>query len=317
MNVVSLPVRTFLLLAAWSIVVASASADANLDATVRQLEKDITAVRGLAFKTPVVAKVIPRPKDADKHLQGYYSIKDKTLYVYNDLSGSYERGVLIHEMVHALQDQQFGLEKLHDSAEEDDDALAKTALIEGDATYTMIEVLKKDQPKVVGMLDAPIAKAKDIRKAFLYVGGARYVKALKEHGGWDAVNRAYRFPPESTADVLHPEGVAAIDLGSGEVVGELGWIMLLAQVPDTAGLATAAASGWRGDRIVDYGGARAWQIAFADREQARRFREAMTQYLPAKHLKLRGVPASEAGGEAWRGPYGEIDAVLPRTRGSC
>jgi uncharacterized iron-regulated protein len=312
MNAARDPIRTFFLLAAWSFAVASAAADANLDTTVRQLEKDITAVRGLPFKTPVVAKVIPRPKNADKHLQGYYSIKDKTLFVYDDVSGSYERGVLIHEMVHALQDQQFGLEKLHESVEEDDAALAKAALIEGDATYTMIEVLKKDQPKVTAMLDAPIAKAKDVRKAFLYVGGARYVKALKERGGWEAVNKAYRFPPESTADILHPEGVSTIDLGPGETVGELGWIALLAQIPDTAGLAMAATSGWRGDRVVDYGGARAWQVAFGDREQAQRFRDALAQYLPAKHLTAHGIPAPEAGGEAWRGPFGEIDAVLPR-----
>jgi uncharacterized iron-regulated protein len=312
MNAARDPIRTFFLLAAWSFAVASAAADANLDTTVRQLEKDITAVRGLPFKTPVVAKVISRPKNADKHLQGYYSIKDKTLFVYDDVSGSYERGVLIHEMVHALQDQQFGLDKLHESVEEDDAALAKAALIEGDATYTMIEVLKKDQPKVTAMLDAPIAKAKDVRKAFLYVGGARYVKALKERGGWEAVNKAYRFPPESTADILHPEGVSTIDLGPGETVGELGWIALLAQIPDTAGLAMAATSGWRGDRVVDYGGARAWQVAFGDREQAQRFRDALAQYLPAKHLTAHGIPAPEAGGEAWRGPFGEIDAVLPR-----
>ncbi len=300
------------LLFAGPLTAAEEPATARLETTVRQLEKDITAVRGLAFKSPVVAKVIPRPKGADKHLQGYYSIKDKTLFVYDDLSGSYERGVLIHEMVHALQDQHFGLEKLHESIEEDDAALAKTALIEGDATYTMIEVLKKDQPKVTAMLDAPISKAKDVRKAFLYVGGARYVKALKERGGWDAVNRAYRFPPESTADILHPEGVAAIDLGPGETVGELGWIVRLAQIPETAGLATSATSGWCGDQIVEYGGARAWQVAFGGRDQAQHFRDALVQYLPAKHPKARGIPAFETGGEAWRGSYGEIDAVLPR-----
>ena len=312
MNAACRPIRTFLLLAAWSFAVASAAADANLESTVRQLEKDITAVRGLPFKAPVVAKVIARPKDADMHLQGYYSIKDKTLFVYDDISGAYERGVLIHEMVHALQDQQFGLERLHESVEADDAALAKTALIEGDATYTMIEVLKKDQPKVAAMLDAPLAKAKDVRKAFLYAGGARYVKALKERGGWEAVNKAYRFYPESTADILHPEGVSTIDLGPGETVGELGWIALLAQIPATNGLATSAASGWRGDRVVDYGGARAWQVALAHREQAQRFRDALAQYLPAKHPKAHGISAPEAGGEAWGGAYGEINAVLPR-----
>ena len=144
-----------------------------------QLEKDITAVRGLPYKTPVVAKVIPRPKEGDKHLQGYYSIKDKTLFVYDDVSGSYERGVLIHEMVHALQDQQFGLEKLHESAEEDDAALAKTVLIEGDATYTMIEVLKKDQPKVEAMLDVAARQGEGRAQGLSLRWRPRYVKALK------------------------------------------------------------------------------------------------------------------------------------------
>src|SRR5262249_33573226 len=86
---------------------------ARLDALLRQLEKDIAAVRGLSFKSPVAAKIIARPKDTPQKQQGYYSTKDKTLFVYDDVAGNYERGVLVHEMVHALQDQHFGLAKLH------------------------------------------------------------------------------------------------------------------------------------------------------------------------------------------------------------
>ena len=288
---------------------------ADLEATVRELEKDITAVRGLAYKTPVVAKMIPRPKDADQHTQGYYSLKDKTLFVYDDVSGAYQRGVLIHEMVHALQDQQFGLEKLHQADEDDDAEMAKAALIEGDATYTMIEVLKKDQPKAAAMLDAPLDKARNLQNAFLYAQGARYVKALKERGGWEAVNNAYRFTPETTADVLHPEGVSTIDLGPGKVVGELGWIKRLMQVPETAPLAVQAASGWIGDRTVDCGGARAWEIAFAGRDQAQRMGVALAQYLPSHEGELHPVPSAEPGADVWRGKYGEVWAV--HTRGAA
>src|SRR5262245_2968270 len=110
---------------------------ADLDARLRQLEKDIAAVRGLAFKSPVVAKVIPRPKDASTSIQGYYSIKDKALFLYDDVKGNYQRGVLIHEMVHALQDQHFGLKNLHKTTFDGDADLARSALVEGDATYTM------------------------------------------------------------------------------------------------------------------------------------------------------------------------------------
>src|SRR5207302_5298730 len=132
-------------------------------------------VRGLEFKSPVKAKIIGRG-DADKKLQGYYSIKDKTLFVYDDLKGSYERGVLIHEMVHALQDQHFGLEKLHQATFGGDEELALAALIEGDATWTMIELLQKDQPKVAAMLEVPLEKSRNLQNAFLYAQGARYVK---------------------------------------------------------------------------------------------------------------------------------------------
>src|SRR5262245_56108583 len=94
---------------------------AELEATLRQLEKEIAEVRGLKFKKPVVAKVVPRPKGAGTGVQGYYSTKEKVLYVYDDVRGSYQKGVLIHEMVHALQDQHFGLSKLH-AARFDSDA---------------------------------------------------------------------------------------------------------------------------------------------------------------------------------------------------
>ncbi len=292
-------IRCTLILAALGAAKAPAAdppAD-GLEATVRELQKKITEVRGLPYKAPVAAKIIPRPKDADPHVQGYYSIKDKTLFVYDDVSGSYERGVLIHEMVHALQDQHFGLEKLHQTDDDDDAELAKAALIEGDATYTMIEVLKKDQPKVAAMLDSPLEKAGNLHNAFLYAQGARYVKALKERGGWAAVNNAYRFPPESTADVLHPDGVSTIDLGPGETVGELGWIQRLMKTPETAPLAVSAASGWIGDRTVDYGGARAYEVAFADRDHAQKFHDALAKSIAPHDGK---------------GQYGEIGAVLVR-----
>ncbi len=103
---------------------AQAQAPMLVDETLRKLEKDIAAVRGLEFKTPVIAKVISRTKESAKSVQGYYSTKDKTLYLYGDIAGNYERGVLIHEMVHALQDQHFGLAKLHQESFGSDAELA-------------------------------------------------------------------------------------------------------------------------------------------------------------------------------------------------
>ncbi len=97
----------------------------KLEASLRQLEKDIAAVRGLAFKEPVKAKIIARPKDADASLKGFYNPTEKTLFIYDDLADNYEKGVLIHEMVHALQDQHFNLTKLHQAQFDSDSELAR------------------------------------------------------------------------------------------------------------------------------------------------------------------------------------------------
>lgn len=243
------------------------------DDTLRQLEKDIAAARGLAFKTPVNAKVIERGKDAPKGVQGYYSIKEKTLYLYDDITGAYERGVLIHEMVHALQDQHFGLAKLHQETFGSDAELAMAALIEGDATFTMIEVLKKDQPKVEAMLNTSLEKAKNLRNAFLYGHGARYVKGLKDKGGWPSVNARYKFPPRTTAAILNP-GASTINLGPGRSVGAFGLIEMMADHAEAKALAIAAASGWIGDRVAEDGAVKSWQLAFDTPEHAQRFRQA-------------------------------------------
>ncbi len=266
----------------------------DLETTLRQLEKDIAKVRGLEFKSPVKAKIIARPADADQKLQGYYSIKDKTLFVYDDLKGSYERGVLIHEMVHALQDQHFGLEKLHQTTFGGDSELALAALVEGDATWTMIELVQKEQPAVLKMLDAPLEKSRDLQRAFLYAQGARYVKALKEKGGWEAVNARYQFPPQTTAAILHPEGVSTFDLGPGKTRGEYALIAMLMENKETAALSVQAAAGWKGDKFREDGPNQWWVIAFDNAQQATRCQEALTKLQELQHPKQQAIIAEAA-----------------------
>ncbi|MBM3994945.1 MAG: ChaN family lipoprotein [Planctomycetes bacterium] len=258
-----------------------------VEATLRQLEKEIAEVRGLAFKNPVAAKVIARPKAGAKGVQGYYDIKEKTLYLYDDIAGNYERGVLIHEMVHALQDQHFGLAKLHQETFGTDAELAMAALIEGDATFTMIEVLKKEQPKVEMMLKTSLEKAKNLRNAFLYGLGARYVKGIKDknttkkNSGWAAVDMRYRFPPRTTAAILNP-AAHTIDLGPGRSVGAFGLIELLGKDEIARSLAISAAGGWIGDRVAEDGAVKAWQLAFDTADHADRFRKAYEAHVSAK-----------------------------------
>ncbi len=263
-----------------------------LDATLRQLEADITAARGLAFKTPVVAKVIARGKDGPKGVQGYYSIKEKALYLFDDLAGNYERGVLVHEMVHALQDQHFGLANLHQTTFGSDAELAMAALIEGDATFTMIEVLKKEQPKVEFMLKTSLEKSKNVRNAFLYGIGARYVKGLKDKGGWASVNSRYKFPPRSTVAILNP-GANTIVLGPGKAVGALGIIEKMADSPEARELAIGAVQGLLGDRIVEDSAVKSWQLAFDTADHAIRFKRAYELTQTAKTGERRATASMQ------------------------
>jgi uncharacterized iron-regulated protein len=301
-------------LLALALFISSAPADdarqQALDQAVRQLEKDIAAVRGLAFKQPVQAAIIPRPEGTAKSLQGYYDIKTRKLFVYDDVSGAYERGVLIHEMVHALQDQHFGLAKLHSGYEGDAD-LARAALIEGDATFTMIELLKKDQPRVAAMLESPLEKAQDLQRAFLYAQGARYVKALKESGDWKAVDAAYRFGgPRATAQILHPgERISVVDLGSGKTRGELALITLLSANPELKPKAVAAASGWRGDRLVEKGGEKVWTIAFDSVAAAERCADALS-HLPGPSGAVSAVVRRDHRVTAYEAPNAQALAAL-------
>ncbi len=284
----------------------------ELEKTLRQLEKEIAAVRGLEFKEPVKAQIIPRPRDGSAGVQGYYSLKEKSLFLYDDVKGNYKKGVLIHEMVHALQDQHFSLKKLHETGRGSGDSdKAMAALIEGDATFTMIELLKKEQPRVAAMLETPLDKSKNLQNAFLYAQGARYVKSLKDRGGWVAVNRVYAFSPGSTAAILSPgERVSTLDLGSGKKLGALELIERLRESRATQADAVQALAGWRGDREIEDASGKALLVAFASAEQARRFQETLTRFVQTEYPNFKATRLKRQGASPPVLPEG---ASPPRT----
>ena len=60
---------------------------AEIEKQLRRLEKEIEKVRELSFKSPVVARVIARPKRGAEGVQGYYDTKQKALFLYDDIRG--------------------------------------------------------------------------------------------------------------------------------------------------------------------------------------------------------------------------------------
>ncbi len=201
--------------------------------------------------------------------------------------------VIAHELTHALADQHYDLDALDKSVKKDDDrSLALSALIEGEATLTMLGAGMEDWEgrEVVKMpaesLDWTfslmssflpfLGGGKSLRQAppiisesmlFPYMKGVVFCAKLTNDGGWKAIDEAYRSLPLSTEQILHPEKFLthpdrpmSIDLGTlkpGEGWKELGRnvlgeMQLLVLLRKHGG--KSAAAGWDGDRYAVFEG---------------------------------------------------------------
>ena len=222
-------------------------------------------------------------------MAGFYVPEEDALYVVSrsgELAAA-EKVTFAHEFDHALQDQAFDLEPLTADAEtEGDRALARLALIEGDATLVMsywaqehlgllelIQLFSESFGPGQASLDAVPSFLRD-SLLFPYERGLEFVMGIQLQGGWEAVNAAYAAPPDSTEQILHPEKYAAREapvavhlpsevaarLGPGwkltleETFGEFQFRAWLAATGRDLATASAAAAGWGGDRIGLYEG---------------------------------------------------------------
>jgi hypothetical protein len=233
-----------------------------------------------------------------EQVAGLYSPDDKALYVVSRSGklGPTEKTTFAHEYTHALQDQNFDLSSLKlDEVGEGDRGIARLSLVEGDATLVMtlwqIQHLSQAEllqllgeslnPEVTASLNGMPAILQE-SLLFPYTAGLTFVQALQATGGWNAVNGAFRDPPASTEQVMHPEKYAAHEapvdvelpadlpakMGTGwskgleDTLGEFQLKVWLDQVKAKSGEPSAdqAAAGWGGDRVMlldGPGGARA------------------------------------------------------------
>ncbi|MFN2384211.1 MAG: hypothetical protein ABR559_08110 [Gemmatimonadota bacterium] len=251
-----------------------------------------------------------------EQVAGYYDPDLKTFYLADWLPQLIQRAVVAHEITHALQDQHFDLVPwLDEVPATEDGALARAAVIEGDAMTAMLAYLlvpagaSLDQlPDIARLLQqqsgalatsyptfdkAPPALQRLL--LFPYVEGSAFVLTALKSGGWAAVDALYRDPPRSTEQVLHPERyfgprdaprtVAPPALTGARLIegswGELG-VSLILGAGLSPGAAAAAARGWDGDRYVlarrpGGGLALAWTLRFDTPAAAARFATAYAQ----------------------------------------
>lgn len=77
-----------------------------------------------------------------EQIAGFYDQKAKELYIMRGIPLSLQRPAMAHEIYHAIQDQHFDILRLQEpfsTVENGDFALARSALIEGDATVVMFD----------------------------------------------------------------------------------------------------------------------------------------------------------------------------------
>jgi hypothetical protein len=200
--------------------------------------------------------------------------------------------VIAHELTHALADQNFDIDAMQKRVKKNDDQdLALSALIEGEATLTMIGAQLDDwEGRSIRALPAPqldrifsiliplmpLAGGASLREApvilsetmiFPYLRGVVFCAHLTNEGGWKALDLAYQEPPLSTEQILHPDKYqkdpdlpTLVDLGPLDAGP--GWTRLGQNVVGEMQLAVLlrrhggknAAAGWDGDQFVVFEG---------------------------------------------------------------
>lgn len=221
---------------------------------------------------------------------GYYDPKKKRFVMADWSPGMMQTTLAVHELTHALQDQHFDLNGVLDMKRlNGDELLARSAVIEGDATAVMLDynltvlgqpaIAERDNVESL-MLQNVIGAAltSSLQSSprslvammiFPYTSGLRFVHYVLRRGGYAAVDKLYARPPRSSEEILHPEKYFSekpdfvtfndddVRGGIKEGAGTVLYADVLGEFSISALLyfqevmnSGNAAAGWGGDRIV-------------------------------------------------------------------
>lgn len=213
---------------------------------------------------------------------GYYDPRPNVLYVVEGAPKDYAGYTIMHELVHALQDQYIDLDSLERLTHDSDRQASMQTVIEGQATFEQILIMSGGKGAITGSLPGGWMQMQDmIRQAsvtqpvfasapmviqeallFPYVNGADFVRRYKER---HPARMPFDSLPQSTEQILHddkyfgsggPEQPITVVLPTvpGKIyennMGEFGVRLLLYHHLKDIKPAAAAAAGWGGDRYA-------------------------------------------------------------------
>lgn len=259
-------------------------------------------------------------------VQGYYSSFSEEIVIVSDAEQpTVHTPTLVHELVHVLQDQHFGLGA---NTSTHDERQGYLGTIEGEAQHVPAAYFARCDVQWT-CLDLPSESAAGTRThpgvdlviVQPYVSGPEFVADVRQRQGWAGVDRLHERYPDSSAQVIHPgrypeAGATAVNHTdrsgpdwsrvngpkAGETVGEGAIFAMLAHNDAIAieGRLTYEhpfTSGWAGDMLVPYETddgslGYVWTTEWQTEKDA-------SQFLHAYREILENRDATERGGDAY------------------
>lgn len=154
-----------------------------------------------------------------------YDFKTRTMYLATWTPEDMQEFALVHELAHALADQHFNLGRYVKQSKGADEDLARSAVLEGQASWAMTEYVLR--PAGRSMVENPMAATAaaaasrvEAREYPVYSGAPLYVKesllfpytdgllfqqAVVEKRGVEGFTLVFDRPPISSQQILHPE----------------------------------------------------------------------------------------------------------------
>jgi hypothetical protein len=254
-----------------------------------------------------------------EQVAGFYDPDSTALFVLDDQPAQNLRTVLIHELVHAVQDQAADLDALTDKERGNDRQTAAQAAIEGHATLVMLEYameqmqgrrvdlstlegfgdqLRQTLGAVRTQFPALAAAPRVVQESLLfpYLEGAGFVQRLWHIAGGRPAPFGEHLPL-STEQVLRPElilgdtrddpreialRVPGANVLHQDVLGQLETRLFIEELSGERG-APGAAEGWGGDRYAlvetSSGTALAWVVLWDDLGHRDAFRQRIAPHL--------------------------------------
>lgn len=204
-----------------------------------RIEQSAVVLKKFGFLPPQFDLKKMMSEDQSNNIGAFYDPKDKTMYLLNWISEDEQKPIIAHELTHAVQDQEFNLQKWMKAGRNepskptmaapanltDESSISRRAVVEGQGMMVYVDYLLK--PRNINLADS-LGAADAIRQeiqgyepplvlrdapvmlrdtmVFPYITGFEFeLELLRKGGRATAYNGAFATPPATTHEVFQPE----------------------------------------------------------------------------------------------------------------